>query len=522
MVWTGLTSLPLWLRVVAAVVWVLLVAGLIVLRIRTKRGLWTILLIVAVLIAAALVVLPRIVPQPPSLSEQGEIDTVARGNLVAVVEATGNLSPVAQSNVAFSTAGRLVEIEVSTGERVQAGQVLAVLDKKDLELQLAQAQAGLKVAEANLEKVLAGSRPEDVSVAQSNLAQAVANRQELEVSLSAATEQARLSWIQAANALRDAQATYTRIYWDNRELEQRLARYDQELPDENKDAEAKAWRAVENAEAAMEQARLAYEQALQRQNTSLQAARSQVASAQANLERVLNGATAQDIAVAQASVEQSRAAVAVAQAQLDKATLTAPFAGVVATVLVEEGSQVNSATPILVLLDPSAYYVDVEVDEVDIPRVQVGQAVSITLDALPDVDLAAQVQEIALSPSPSQGVVTYRVRVRVADPGEAPLRPGMTANVRIITQRAENVLIVRRRAVRIENGQAYVERVLPGDILERVPVQLGLEDPTYVEIVSGLQEGDSVFVRGVVSNPLQQIMQQPSMGGGFRPGTVQP
>lgn len=517
-----LTSLPLWLLVVIAIGFVLLAAGLIVLRLRTKNGLWTFLAIGVVLIGVALVVLPLMRPRPASLSDLGEIDTVVRGNLAAVVEATGNLSPVAQSNVAFSTAGRLAQIRVATGDRVQAGQVLALLDTKDLELQLAQAQAGLKVAEANLEKVLAGARSEDIAVAQSNLAQAVASRQELEVSLAAATEQARLSWIQAANALRDAQAAYTRLYWDNRELEQRLARYDQELPEENKDAEAKAWRAVENAEAAMEQARLAYEQALQRQNTSLQSARLQVASAQANLERLLSGATAQDIAVAQASVEQSRAAVAVAQAQLDKATLTAPFAGVVATLLVEEGSQVNSATPILILLDPSAYYVDVEVDEVDISRVQVGQAVSITLDALPGVELAARVQEMALSPSPGQGVVTYRVRVRITDLEEAQVRPGMTANVRIITQRAENVLIVRRRAVRMENGQAYVERVLPGEVLERVPVRLGLEDPTYVEIVSGLQEGDRVFVRGVVSNPLQQLMQQPSMGGGFRPGTTQP
>lgn len=519
----ALAALPLWATIVAAVVFVLLVAGLLFLRLHTKKGVWTWLLVVVILLGLAVVV-GRLVArsQEVDLSEQGEIDTVIRGNLAAVVEATGNLAPVAQTNLAFATAGRLHTIMVSTGDYVKKGQALARLDTTDLELQLAQAQAGLKVAEANLEKVLAGARPEEVISAQSTLAQAVANRQELEVTLAAATEQARLSWIQTANALRDAQASYSKIYWDNRELEQRLARFDQELPEANKDAEAKAWRAVENAEAAMEQARLSYEQALQRQQSSLESARSQVVSAQANLERVRSGATTQDIAVYQASLEQSRAAVAVAQAQLDKATLTAPFDGIVATVLAEENSQVSAATPILILADLSAYYVDVEVDEVDISSVQTGQAVSITLDALPDVELAGRVSEMALAPTPGQGVVTYRVRVQIGATGEATVRPGMTANVRIITRRATNVLLVRRRALQSQNGLTYVERVLPGDQLERVPVEIGLQDPTYAEIVSGLQEGDRVFVRGVVVNPLQQLMQQPAMGGGFRPATTQP
>ena len=496
------------------------VVALIVLRIWTKKRYWSALLAVVLIVGVGYVGYRQFAvrTQTDPLAD-GMVVEVQRANIAEVVDATGNLAPDSQVTLAFSAVGRLEKILVTTGQAVRAGEVLAVLDKEDLELQLAQAQAAVDVAEANRDKLLAGARPEDITVAQSSLTQAVASRDEMNATLAASVEQARLSWIQAANALRDAQAAYEDIYWDNRELEQRLAKYDQELPEASVDAEARAWRAVENAEAAMEQARLSYEQALQRQQGSTRTTSAQVVSAQANLERLTNGPMPQDISAADAAVEQARASYEVAQAQLEKASLKAPFVGVVATILADPYNQVSAATPILILIDPASFVVDVEVDEVDISRVQVGQEAYLYLDALPDIELLAQVEEIALSPTPSQGVVTYRVRIRVTDLGDVDVRPGMTANVGIITRRASDVLIVPRRAVRIEDGQVYVERVLPGDLLESVPVDLGLEDPFFVQITAGLQEGDRVFVRGVVEqNQLQQIINDPSSVRGFQFG----
>ncbi len=506
-------------------VWLVLIVlavvliGLIVLRSVTRKRYWNYGIALAVLAALGYAGYRywQNRPQPDPLAG-GAIYTVQQGDVLEVVEATGNLSPVRQATLSFSIAGRLESIAVSTGERVRTGQTLAVLDKKDLELQLAQAQAGLEVAEANLQKLLAGAREEDIAAAQSALNQALAAQQESQVTLAAATEQARLSWVQAANALRDAQATYSQIYWDNRELEKRLEKYKQELPEENRLAEERAWRAVQNAEAAMEQARLAYEAAKQREASSTRTAEAQVASARANLERLLHGATAQELAAAQASAEQARASLNLAQAQLEKATLRAPFDGVVTTILANPYDQVSSPTPILILADLSAYRIDVEVDEVDIGRVQVGQEGRISFDALPGVELQGRVEEVALSPTTAQGVITYRVRLHLTDLGKANLRPGLTANVRILTGRAEGVLVVPRRAVRLgQDGQPYVEKVLPGKELERVPVRLGIEGSEVVEVVSGLEEGEAVFVRGVVQqDQLQQLIQDASSGQPIR------
>ena len=438
----------------------------------------------------------------------GEVVAVTRGPIAEVVEATGNLSPAAQVTLSFTTQGTLLELLVHTGSPVVRGQPLARLDTRDLELQVAQAKASLDAARANLEKVLSAARPEDVRAARASLDQAQANLEELRVTLATSVEQARLSWIQAANNLRDAQAHYSQVYWDNRELEDRLEKIGKSLPQENVDAEAQAWRAVENAQASMEQARLSYEQALQRQETSLRSAQAQVDAARANLERLIAGSTSAEIAALQAAVAQAQAAYEQAQLQLAKATLTAPFAGVVGDVFVQPYNQVTVASPILVLLDPSSYSVDVEVDEVDISKVAVGQEAQVKVDALPEVEIAARVTEIALSPTTGQGVVTYRVRVRLEKGTEATVRPGMTVSVRIITQRVDGALIVPRRAVRIENGQAYVQRVLPGGRLENTPVTLGLADSFNIQVVSGLAEGDQVFVPSVVQrNAIQQLFQ---------------
>jgi HlyD family secretion protein len=484
---------------------------------------WIVVVLIVVVAGALFIGLGvwnrRAQAQQDPLSD-GEVYTVSLGTITEVVEATGSLDPVAQVYAVFSTPGDLIEITVTTGDQVKKGDLLARLDTTDLELQLAQAQAGVDVAQANLDKILADPREEDVTTAQSSLTQATANVEETRVTLSASTEQARLSWEQSANNLRDAQANYENIYWENREWEEQARKWGWgDLPDAMADAEAQAWRAVENAEAAMEQARLSYEQAVQREESSVRAAQSQVTSAWANLERLNNGNSAQDIIVAQTSVEQAQVSYDIAAVQLGKAYLKAPFDGIVAAVLAEEYTYVSSATPILVLIDPSSYHIDVEVDEIDIARIKVGQQARILLDALPDVELSGEVTAIALSPTTAQGVVTYRVQVQVTDFEDAAVLTGMTANVNIVTDQSTDVLIVPRRAVRIEDGQAYIERVLVNNQLERVPVEIGLGDPFYIEIVSGLSEGDQVFVQSVVQyNQAQQLFDggpgQRLMGGG--------
>jgi HlyD family secretion protein len=421
-----------------------------------------------------------------------ETTHVQQGALEVTVNATGSLQPRAEVAVAFSTGGRVEAVLVEEGDLVVAGQPLVQLETDLLALQLEQAQAGLAVSQANLDKLLAAARPEDITVSQSSLTQAASNQQELRVTLAAAAEQARLSWTQSANALRDAQANYENIYWQNRELEDRVGVED--MPDEALDAEAQAWRAVENAEAAMEQARLSYEQALQRQESDLQVAGAQVTAAQANLDRLLQGASPTDIAASQAAVEQARVAVDIAQAQLDRALLLAPLPGTVTALYVQPGEMAGAGQAAVGLSDLSALEIEVQLDETDVARVAEGQTVVVRLDAFSDLELAGRVTYIALVAETQAGVVLYPVTVRLNERGDGmALRAGMTAEVEILLERREDVLIVPLRAVETEGNQAYVYRVVDGDV-ERVAVEMGLVTDVEVEIVAGLAAGDEILV----------------------------
>jgi HlyD family secretion protein len=441
-----------------------------------------------------------------------ETTRVQQGTLQVIVNATGSLQPRAEVAAAFSTGGRVEAVLVVEGDRVVAGQSLVRLETDLLTLQLEQARAGLAVSQANLDKLLAAARPEDVTVSRSSLTQAASNQEELRVTLAAAAEQARLSWTQAANALRDAQANYENIYWENRELEDRVGVED--MPDEALDAEAKAWRAVENAESAMEQARLSYEQALQRQSSDLQAAGAQVVSAQANLDRLLQGASPADIAVAQAAVNQSRVAVDIAQAQLDRAVLVAPLSGTITALYVQPGEMAGAGQPVVVLSDLSALEIEVQLDETDVARVAVGQAVVVRLDAFPGLKLAGQVTEIAPVAQTQAGVVLYPVTVQMDEMDAGPaLRAGMTAEVDILLERREGVLIVPLRAVETVGDQAYVYRVVDGEA-ERVAVGLGLVTDVEAEITAGLAAGDEILVVPAPSSGSQGVPNPLSFLGG--------
>jgi len=140
--------------------------------------------------------------------------------------------------------------------------------------------------------------------------------------------------------------------------------------------------------------------------------------------------------------------------------------------------------------------------------VAAGQPVTITLDALPGETLRGQVVRVADTALPEAVVVSYLVTVRF-DPTDAPLRAGMTANVDLVIERREDVLLVPNRFIRIDRGtgRVYVDKVVGGQIVP-VEVQTGLRDETHSEILAGLQEGDVVaLVQESTGTQLRQQMQ---------------
>jgi HlyD family secretion protein len=533
------------------------------------------------------------------------------GSIAATVSATGNVEPAAAADLRFETSGTINAILVKAGDAVQPGQPLARIDAAGLQLKVEQAEADLRQAEADLETLKGGATEQEVAEArariqqaQSQLAQAqssvtpadvAAARADLEsararlarleagpatdelasanqqvqaaqsaleqarTSLSSAKERARLDLESRANALRNAQDEFSRIYWDNRQLEKLPG----DLPQQRKDQEAAAQRAVSDGEAALQGAQLAYDQARSDEVTTLAAREADLQSATAARDKLLAGTRGEDLASARAEVQRAEAKLAqltganrssdlaaqqanveIAQAALDKlladpsasnlvsreaavaraevalkaarrdlemATLKAPFAATVATVDMQVGEPAD-ATSVIGVVDLSAFHVDVPVDELDIAGVQPGQRVQISLDALPGVEIGGVVTNIAPQATRSeQGTTSYEVTVTL-DQDSAGVRPGMTAAVEIVTQEKPEVVLVPRRAVRSKGGKSYVyvpnpnlapQPVAPGQDApppgDRREVTIGLANAEFVEVLSGLNPGDTILVQDVVS-----------------------
>ncbi|MEI7645134.1 MAG: efflux RND transporter periplasmic adaptor subunit [Chloroflexales bacterium] len=477
------------------------------------------------------------------------------GTINSTVSATGNIEPAAEAKLRFAQSGTVTEILVQPGDLVQLGAPLARIDSAGLRLSLEQAQADQRQAQADYEGLLDGASATDLAEAQARLAQARSQYQQAATSVSKAdidaaradltSAQARLSRLQAgpasdelatsneqvqraqntldqsrvtlaatkdrahvdmetrANALRNAQDAYSTIYWANRRLESLPG----DLPQDRKDQEAQALRAVDDAESALRAAQVAYEQARQDEINTVQTNQAALVSAAASRDKLLSGAKAEDLADARAAVQRAQAKLAqltganraselaasqssieIAQAGLDKltadpskatlasreatvvraevgvkqaqrnldlATLTAPFAATIAAINMHVG-EIADSTAIIAVVDVHSFHIDVPIDELDIAQVQPGQRVQVSLDALPSAEIGGAVAGIAPQATRSaQGTTTYTVTVNL-DKGSSGVRPGMTAVVAIITNQKDAALLVPRRAVRTEGGKSYV------------------------------------------------------------------
>jgi macrolide-specific efflux system membrane fusion protein len=172
--------------------------------------------------------------------------------------------------------------------------------------------------------------------------------------------------------------------------------------------------------------------------------------------------------------------------------LVAPISGMVIVRSIEPGQTVNTITPILVLSD--RLIVKAEIDETDIGRVRIGQESIISLDAYPDVEVKGRVDHISYESKIISNVTMYEVDIL---PNRVPkvFRSGMSANISIVEETRENVLLLPVEAVRRDGDVNYV-MILSGD--RRKPVrrviQLGISDEKNIEIESGLDEDDRVVV----------------------------
>lgn len=246
-------------------------------------------------------------------------------------------------------------------------------------------------------------------------------------------------------------------------------------------------------------AKLTNESDINTAQASLDTAQNAVTTAEGNLKsaedklaQIKASPREEDVALSQAQLNQAEAALSRAKQQLAKANLIVPIAGIITDIKKEIGETVTIGEPVILIISQEPFQIEADIPEADVGKVTYRDPVEITLDAFPDLKFSGKVIDIDPAETIIQGVVYYKVTIGFEKLDEK-VKSGMTANIDVITESKENVLLIPQRAVLTRNGQKIV-RVLEGEEIKEVKVGTGIRGSEgEIEILSGLNEGDKVI-----------------------------
>lgn len=506
-----------------------------------SKKIFLIIIIVGLLIAGVYQIFLR--------NKDGEfvLAEVIRGNIVQEVFETGQIRKGEKINLSFKNAGRIEKVYVLAEEEVEKGDVLAMMDNSQLIIQIEEAKAALSLAQAQLDKILAGATAEEIEIARTETGNRqialIAAEQELKNAYQGSLDVLNEVYLKASNAYNVAaeiQRTYFTLsdqqgikvkenkgiieravseiefYLNHEDIDIALAQVKNNLSfisDSLKIirdiCEEPFYRTAVSA---------ADKTSLDTQRTSINAAIASVTAsqqsivsakmyiesvagnfqaAQDNLNLITAPARQEDVEYYQAQVRRARAQVSILENQLQDSYLKAPVKGQIIEIKKKQGELVQPALQdtVMIMLPFVPYEIKADIYEENVVKVSVGNPVEISLVALPGQVFKGNITSISPAEKIIDGVVYYELTVNFE---KAPqnIRPSMTADLVIRADSKDDVLMVHRDAVQRREGRTIVE-VFKDETTEEREVQIGIRGTdNMVEIISGeLKEGEKIILR---------------------------
>ncbi|MDM7460182.1 MAG: efflux RND transporter periplasmic adaptor subunit [bacterium] len=421
------------------------------------------------------------------------VEQIRLGSLTESASVTGELQSYNDTTVAAKLGGRIVEVRVREGDRVRRGDVIAVQDPTDLQLQLRQAESAVRAAESNLRQAEIAARTQPAQTeAQIQAAKAAleAARARLRALQAGARPQERQQAEQAVAAARAnfelAKANFERA----QQLHQQGA-----IPKQQLDSAKTAYEAAQAQLRQAEQTLSLVREGPRRDDSEAaeQAVRqAEEAYRQATLGKAQDELAQQRVDAARAALQQARAQVNLLKQQLADTAIRAPFDGIVADRFVEVGSMTAPGTPVARLVTVDRLYFEATLPEVLLRDVKVGQQVETRVDAFPDRVFVGRVD--AIYPAVADQARNLRIRVSLANPADLPLKAGLFARGEIRLREYQNVPLTPKLAL-IEKGGATRVFVIESDVAKQRELKVVA---TNAEVIyaTGVQPGETVVVRG--------------------------
>ena len=420
----------------------------------------------------------------------------ALGSLTANVEATGTIRAAQSATLIWNSSGRVDTISAGVGDKATTDQVLASLALDSVPANIRLAESNVLTAQKNLDDLLQSKS--GLSQAMQNLAnakQTVADDQ-LQLDFYNWTSLGRgpgalvedyQDKIKAAQLqLKFMEWINNRFYKDTGNDLRRKADFNLKLLNsKNNLADLIAnlnWFTGRPSDLLIEQTQAALNVAIAKEE-----------DAQRELDRYDNGVNADEVTTA-------RAKLAAAQSTFNLSRIIAPFNGTVTQTQVQAGDRISTGQTAYRVDDLSQLLVDLQISEVDINNIAVGQSVTMTLTAIPNKTYQGLVSRVNLSAKAGQSGVNYKVSVTLTNADEL-VKPGMTAVVSIAVKQVTNSLLVPNSAVRMQNGQRTVY-ILKDNQPFPVIIRLGASANDNSQVVGGnLKAGDLIILNPPSSTP---------------------
>ncbi|MDG1844732.1 MAG: efflux RND transporter periplasmic adaptor subunit [Nitrospinaceae bacterium] len=374
---------------------------------------------------------------------------VLKGDLIVKVSAKGIVEPNFKVEVKSKASGKILKFSLEEGEIVKKGQALLHLNKNDETRNVAKANADLTSGEASLKKsktalLLQKNRYEtDLKITSSEV-------EEAEVNLEDSKYQKKRQY-----------ELYEKKYISEETLEKAVTSF--KVNQEN-----------------LTQAKIRYQAA-------------QGAIHDISMKK-------HEVELAAAEVTRRQIALDESKERLEETDIYSPISGVIIQKLVEEGqiissgvSSVSGGTPLAEIADMSRIFIIADVDETDIGEIREEQKVEVTADAFYGKIFKGKVLRISPKGVVENSITIFKVKIEILGQGKNVLKPMMSSNVDIVTNKIKNTVYVSRQAIRLSEGKSFAV-IINNEVPEEIEIKTGIRTPLYIEVLTGLVADQEVII----------------------------
>ena len=374
---------------------------------------------------------------------------VLKGDLIVKVSAKGIVEPNFKVEVKSKASGKILKFSLEEGEIVKKGQALLHLNKNDETRNVAKANADLTSGEASLKKsktalLLQKNRYEtDLKITSSEV-------EEAEVNLEDSKYQKKRQY-----------ELYEKKYISEETLEKAVTSF--KVNQEN-----------------LTQAKIRYQAA-------------QDAIHDISMKK-------HEVELAAAEVTRRQIALDESKERLEETDIYSPISGVIIQKLVEEGqiissgvSSVSGGTPLAEIADMSRIFIIADVDETDIGEIREEQKVEVTADAFYGKIFKGKVLRISPKGVVENSITIFKVKIEILGQGKNVLKPMMSSNVDIVTNKIKNTVYVSRQAIRLSEGKSFAV-IINNELPEEIEIKTGIRTPLYIEVLTGLMADQEVII----------------------------